>query len=88
MDDSSHVGGFAPAAVRIAIFTLIGAPIVAFIWETLNQLMAGHFVTSRVALAGVAVAVFLLLLRLVAREVRALEAADALPTSPSDRRQP
>jgi hypothetical protein len=57
----------------IAAFVLAGTPLVAYLWETLNRLLAGHAVAGRIALA-VPVALLLAgLLALLARTVRRWE---------------
>jgi asparagine N-glycosylation enzyme membrane subunit Stt3 len=50
-------------------FVLVGTPLVAYLWETLNQLMAGHFNGPRVAIGAVAALVLAALLRFLARSV-------------------
>jgi len=48
---------------------LVGGALVAYLWETLNQLLAGHVDGVRVLVSLPVLAVFLLLLRFLARRV-------------------
>lgn len=48
---------------------LVGGVMVAYLWETMNQLMAGHVDWVRVLISLPVLAVFLLLLRVIARRV-------------------
>jgi ABC-type proline/glycine betaine transport system permease subunit len=58
----------------IALYTLLGAPLVAFLWETLNRLMAGHFDLVRIGISVPVFALFLLLLRFMARAAQRITA--------------
>jgi ABC-type proline/glycine betaine transport system permease subunit len=58
----------------IALYTLLGAPLVAFLWETLNRLMAGHFDMVRIGISVPILALFLLLLRFMARATQRITA--------------
>jgi hypothetical protein len=70
-------------------FVLVGTPLVAYVWETLNQLMAGHFNGRRVAIGAVAALVLAALLRFLARSVwRWEETREAMPEAPSSGRIP
>ena len=55
--------------LRIALFVLLGFPLLAYLWETLNRLLAGH--VEPVMLLGFipAALLFWLLLRLMGRAV-------------------
>ncbi|MEX0892183.1 MAG: hypothetical protein WEB88_08435 [Gemmatimonadota bacterium] len=48
---------------------LVGGALVAYLWETLNQLMAGHVDWVRLLVSLPVLAVFLLLLRFLAGRV-------------------
>jgi hypothetical protein len=50
-------------------FVLVGTPLVGYLWETLNRLMAGHFEGRRVAIALVGTVLLAALLRLLARSL-------------------
>ena len=54
-------------AARIALFALVGAPLLAVVWEALNQLLAGHAAARRLLPALVAAAALALLVRALAR---------------------
>lgn len=43
----------------LALFALLGIPLVAYIWETLNRLMGGYFDATRVLLTIPAIAALL-----------------------------
>ncbi len=58
-------------------FVLVGTPLVAYLWEVLNQLMAGHVNGRRVAVAAVAGLLFAALLRFLMRAVWHWEGAGA-----------
>jgi hypothetical protein len=58
----------------IALFALIGIPMVAYLWEVLNRIMAGHFDPVRIGIAIPVFLVWLLLLRFMARHLQQLTA--------------
>jgi hypothetical protein len=67
-------------------FVLVGTPLVAYLWDALNRLMAGHVNARRIAIAAVAALLFAALLRLLMRAVWRWEAGTpetAAQTSPS-----
>jgi Na+-driven multidrug efflux pump len=72
-------------------FVLVGTPLVAYLWDALNRLMAGHVHGRRLAIAAVAGLLFAALLRLLMRAVWQWEGAGAgahetaAETSPSGR---
>jgi hypothetical protein len=51
----------------IALFTLIGTPLVAVLWETLNRVMAGWFDPFRIILSIPTLILLYLLLRYFGR---------------------
>jgi hypothetical protein len=57
--------------------TLLGAPLLAYIWETLNRLLSGQLELLRLALTVPAAVVFAVLLRLVGRTVERWQEAGA-----------
>jgi hypothetical protein len=70
-------------------FVLIGTPLVAYVWNTLNQLMAGHFDGRQVAIGAVAAVALAALLRALAQSVWRWEAArEAMPEAPASGRIP
>lgn len=64
----------------IGLFVLLGTPLVAYLWETLNRLFAGIIEPVRLLIAIPALAVFYVLLRFMARTVRAWDAGRASST--------
>ena len=67
MDDSApHTGAM---AARILLQVLLGAPLVGWLWETLNRLLSGHVEPLRLLVAVPAAVLFWLLLRYVGRTV-------------------
>jgi hypothetical protein len=57
--------GLARLAGTIALLALLGTPLVAFIWETLNRVMAGWFDPVRIALSVPALIILYYVLRYV-----------------------
>jgi hypothetical protein len=55
----------------------LGAPLLAYIWETLNRLLSGQLELLRLALTVPAAVVFAVLLRLVGRTVERWQEAGA-----------
>lgn len=68
-----------PIGMTAAILgmTLLGAPLLAYIWETLNRLLSGQLELLRLALTVPAAVVFAVLLRLVGRTVERWQEAGA-----------
>jgi hypothetical protein len=56
-----------PLIGTIALFTVLGAPILAFLWETLNRVLAGHFDLVRIGISLPLMVVFYFVLRWMAR---------------------
>ena len=42
--------------IAIAAFVALGVPLVAYVWETINRALSGHFQASRVPLSLLALA--------------------------------
>jgi hypothetical protein len=59
----------------IGLFVLIGIPLVAWLWDTLNRLFAGDFNLARVAIAVAAAVLLVLLLRVIRRTIARWDAA-------------
>jgi hypothetical protein len=59
----------------IALFTVLGIPLLAFLWETLNKLIAGVFEPWRLLVSVPVLVVFLVVLRFLARSVARLDEA-------------
>jgi hypothetical protein len=53
----------------IALFVLAGIPLVAYLWDTANRVFAGDIDIGRIGIALVAAALFVVLLRMLARTV-------------------
>lgn len=56
--------------VQMALFVLVGIPLVAYMWETLNQVLALHFDALRLAIAVPVLAVLIGVLVLMARTIQ------------------
>lgn len=65
------VGGL---VLRIALCTIIGIPLVAFVWESLNELLAGHWHSRHLLLTLPALALLLLFWRLMGRAIERWDA--------------
>jgi hypothetical protein len=63
--------------VGIALFVLTGFPLVAYLWETLNQLMGGEVRPARLALSVPAALLLAGVLVVLSRTVRRWEAERA-----------
>ena len=80
----------APIAL-VAVFVVAGVPLVAYLWETANRLLAGRVEPVRLLVSAVVTAIFVALLRLLARRIDALERVHAAeihglsPPPPNDR---
>jgi hypothetical protein len=55
--------------LAILLLVLVGGPFVAYLWETLNRLMAGIIEPARLLISLPVLGLFALLLRLIARLV-------------------
>jgi hypothetical protein len=75
----------------VAVFVVVGVPLVAYLWETANRLLAGRVEPVRLLVSAVVTALFVVVLRLLARRVDALEREHAAEiralssSNPSDR---
>jgi hypothetical protein len=58
----------------MAIFVVVGTPLVYLLWTVVNDLLTGHIVTSRLLLAGPVLIVFIIVLNVLARTVRRWDA--------------
>lgn len=61
----------------IVLFVVVGTPMVAFLWETLNRTLAGNFDALRVAISVPVLALLYALLILLARFVQRWDARPA-----------
>ena len=57
-------------AARIAAFMVMGIPLVAFVWEMLNQLFAGREVIRHLLLAIPGILLLIFLSRLMSRAIQ------------------
>jgi hypothetical protein len=57
----------------VAVFALLGTPLVAYLWETTNVLMSGQVRPMQLGVGVVLLAVFIVLLRLLAKRIHAVE---------------
>lgn len=62
--------GFGGLMASMALFVVVGTPLVYLIWMVINDLLTGHIVTSRLLLAVPALIVFLFVLKLLAGSIR------------------
>ena len=56
----------------IAAFVVVGAPMVYYLWTTINEVLAGHFDGTRLLISAVVLLIFLGLLSILSRSVRRL----------------
>ncbi len=56
--------------LRMGVVVLIGAPVVAYLWETLNQLLALHVNPTRLLISAPLLVVFVVWLRWLARQAQ------------------
>lgn len=66
--------GFGRLMLFMAIFVIVGTPLVYLLWTVVNDLLTGHFVPSRLLLAAPVLIVFIILLNVLARTVRRWDA--------------
>jgi hypothetical protein len=59
----------APIVARVALFSIIGIPLAAYLWDTLNRLVAGDFSSVRLIIAVPTLLLFILLILYLSREV-------------------
>jgi hypothetical protein len=58
----------------MAIFVVVGTPLVYLLWTVVNDLLTGNIVTSRLLLAVPVLIVFIIVLTVLARTVRRWDA--------------
>lgn len=66
--------GFVPLAAGMALFVVVGIPLVGYAWETLNQLLSGRISPTRLLATLPVLALMAVLLVLLSRRVRRWEA--------------
>ncbi|NIP83181.1 MAG: hypothetical protein GWM90_29690 [Gemmatimonadetes bacterium] len=55
------------------LFVVVGAPLVYYLWTTINELLAGHFDGPRLGVSAVVLLIFLGLLSILTRSIRRWE---------------
>lgn len=55
------------------LFVVVGAPLVYYLWTTLNELLAGHIDTTRLGISIIVLLIFLGLLSILTRSIRRWE---------------
>ncbi len=55
-------------------FVVVGAPMVYYLWTTLNELLAGHVDPGRLGISIIVLLIFLGLLSILTRSIRRWEA--------------
>jgi hypothetical protein len=58
----------------MAIFVVVGTPLVYLLWTVVNDLLTGHFVNSRLLMAVPVLIVFIIVLGVLARLIRRWDA--------------
>lgn len=58
----------------ILLLVVVGTPLVAYVWATLNDLLSGHFHARQVLFTIPALVLLVLLLTVIARVVRRFDA--------------
>jgi len=71
--DESVTPSLARLTAIAAAFVIIGAVLVAYLWETANQLLSGQFNSRMVLLAIPAAALFVALLVLLSRTLKRVD---------------
>lgn len=54
----------------ILVFVVVGAPLVYYLWTTVNEVLAGHFNGDRLGLSLIVLLIFLGLLTILSRSIR------------------
>jgi hypothetical protein len=67
---SSHLGRL---VLLIAVFAILGTPLVAYLWETTNVLLSGVVRPLQLGVAVVLIPLFIVLLRLLAKRIQVVE---------------
>ena len=69
---SSGMGTTALIAAMLG-FVVIGAPMVYYLWTTINELLAGHIAWGRLGISIIVLLIFLGLLGILTRSIRRWE---------------
>jgi hypothetical protein len=76
MSDADRSGeSMSTGALMVAMlaFVIPGAPLVYYLWTTLNEVLAGRFDAGRLLLSALVLLIFLGLLRILSRSIRRWE---------------
>lgn len=60
---------FGKYLLTFGVFLLLGVPMVAYLWETVHQMLSLHFETARMLISIPVLAVFIGLLRFIAHKL-------------------
>lgn len=69
--------GFWRTLALMALFFIIGFPLVAYVWHALNHLVAGKVVLREILIAGACGVLLVVVFRLMGRSIVALDAGRA-----------
>ena len=71
-ETSSQPAGTGPGALiaTMLAFVLVGAPMVFYLWTTINEVLAGHFDGGRIGITVIVLLIFLGLLSILTRSIR------------------
>lgn len=74
----AHVGsrnGMATAGLvgTMLLFVVVGAPMVYYLWTTVNETLAGHVTGARLGISIIVLLIFLGLLSILSRSIRRWE---------------
>ena len=72
----------------IVLFVILGTPLVAFLWETLNALLTGHFDALQIAISVPVLALFYGLLLILARFIEKWDAGSSEFAHPAPAEDP
>ncbi len=57
----------------VGAFVIVGAPLVYYLWSTINEVLAGRFEGVRLLISGIVLLIFVGLLTILSRSVRRLD---------------
>jgi len=62
--------GTAGLMAVMLLFVIVGAPMVYYLWTTLNEILVGHIVGGRLGISIIVLLIFLGLLSILTRSIR------------------
>jgi hypothetical protein len=68
----------------LAVFVLVGAPLVLYVWETVSELLGGHFDARSLAIALALGAIFLSAASFLGRHLHQIGSPHPRPTEETD----